>query len=204
MCLLFYRPEARPATCLPWLFVVLMLVPSGWAQLCKPRDPGQSISTDRPSFTNSSTTVPCRTLQFENGFNETAVQGQRGWDLPQTSVRFGALTRTELRLTAPDYFFDTQTPSSFATGLGDLSAGVKQQLGPIHGFDLAAIASLSFPSGSQAISSHGYDTNLQLSWSRKVLGSWTAEGDVFCRVADSKWAASRDGPSHGSCGSVAE
>ena len=146
------------------------------AQICKPSDPSQSISTDRPSFTNASTTVPCRTLQFENGLNETAVQGQRSWDLPQTVLRFGATTRTELRFTAPDYYWNTASGNTFATGLGDLSIGLKQQLGPVHGFDLAAMATLSLPTGAQSVSSHGYDATLQLPWSHKLPGSLTAEG----------------------------
>ena len=116
-------------------------------QACKAPNPNQAISTDRPTSTNASTTVPCRTLQFENGLNETAAGGQRGWDLPETSVRFGALTRTELRFTAPDYFWNTQISTAFATEVGDLDVGVKQQLGPVHGVDVAAAATLSLPAG---------------------------------------------------------
>ena len=146
------------------------------AQVCKAPDASQAISTDRPSFTNASTTVPCRTLQFENGLNETAVQGQRSWDLPQTSLRFGATTKTELRFAAPDYFWNAATGSSFATGLGDLAVGVKQQLGPVRGFDVSAMATLSLPTGAQAVSSHGYDVTLQLPWSHKLSSTWTTAG----------------------------
>lgn len=146
------------------------------AQACKPAEPDQSISTDRPSFTNASTTVPCRSLQFENGLNETAEQGQRSWDLPQTLVRYGATSRTELRLTAPDYNWNAAEGHTFATGQGDIAVGVKEQLGPVHGFDLAAIATLSFPTGAMGTSSQGYDATLQLPWSRKVSKSWTADG----------------------------
>ena len=148
------------------------------AQACKAPDASQSISTDRPSFTNASTTVPCRTLQFENGLNQTAVQEKRSWDLPQTVLRFGGTTKTELRFTAPDYYWNIQTERSFATGLADLSVGVKQQLGPIHGFDVAAMGTVSFPTGSQSVSSHGYDATLQLPWSHKLPSNWTAGGMV--------------------------
>lgn len=146
------------------------------AQACKPAEPDQSISTDRPSFTNASTTVPCRTFQIENGLNETAEQGQRSWDLPQTLVRFGATSKTELRFTAPDYNWNAAEGHTFATGQGDIAVGVKEQLGPVHGFDLAAIATLSLPTGAMGTSSHGYDTTLELPWSRKLSKSWTAEG----------------------------
>ena len=146
------------------------------AQVCTAPDTSQAIFTDRPSFTNASTTVPCHTLQFENGLAETAVQGQRSWDLPETSVRFGVTTKTEVRLTAPEYFWNTQTGGSFATGFGDIALGLKQQLGPVHGFDVSAMAMLSLPTGAQSVSSHGYDATLQLPWSRKLSSHWTTAG----------------------------
>ena len=146
------------------------------AQTCKPPDRTQSLSTDRPSVTNASTTVPCRTLLFENGFNETAASGQRTWDLPQTLLRFGATTTTELRFTVPDYYWHLPTGSASATGLSDLAVGLKQQLGPTHGFDVSAMATLSLPTGAAAPSSHGYDLTLQLPWSRKLSTNWTSAG----------------------------
>ena len=148
----------------------------GTAQICKPPDLSQPISTDRPTVTNASTTVPCRTLQFENGLGETSTGGQTGWDLPETAVRFGATTRTELRFTAPDYFWNTQVGNTFATGAGDMALGVKQQLGPVRGFDVSAVATLSLPTGAGTVSSHGYDTTLQLPWSHKLPQNWTGEG----------------------------
>lgn len=157
--------------------VCLGIQACAWAgQACRPPDDAQPISTDRPTFTNASTTVPCRTLQLENGFNETVAGGQRSWDLPQTTVRFGAASRTELRLAAPDRYWNTETGSSAASGAGDISIGIKQQIGPVRGFDLAAIGTLSLPTGAGAISSHGHDAALQLPWSRKLSSAWTAEG----------------------------
>lgn len=145
-------------------------------QVCKPAEPTSTISTDRPSFTNASTTVPCRTLQLENGLNETAEQGERSWDLPQTLFRYGATSKTEFRFTAPDYNWNAAEGHTFATGQGDIAVGIKQQLGAVHGFDLAAIATLGLPTGAMSTSSHGYDTTLQIPWSRKLSKGWTAEG----------------------------
>jgi hypothetical protein len=61
------------------------------------------IATDRPQITSSSVVVPCGSLQFENGFQETGNGGQRNFDLPETGVRFGIASKTELRFAAPDY-----------------------------------------------------------------------------------------------------
>lgn len=135
------------------------------------------ISTDRPQITSSSVVVPCRSLQFENGFEEIGSGGQRGFDFPETSVRFGAANKTELRFSVPNYFQNDDTGSSFASGLGDLSIGFKQQLGPTRGgFDVSLIPSVSFPTGAHLITSHGYDPNLQLPWSRSLTKTWTAAG----------------------------
>jgi hypothetical protein len=103
------------------------------------------IATDRPQITSSSVVVPCGSLQFENGFQETSNGGHRSLDLPETSVRFGITRKTELRFTAPDYFFNDDT----ASGCGDVSLGFKQQLGPTRGgFDVSVISSVSLPSGA--------------------------------------------------------
>jgi hypothetical protein len=115
-------------------------------------------------------------VQFENGFQETGSGGQRSFDLPETSVRFGSTNKTELRLGVPDYFINDDTGSGFANGFGDLNLGFKQQLGPRRGFDVSLIPSLSLPTGANLISSHGYDAALQLPWSRSLSKNWTAAG----------------------------
>ena len=137
------------------------------------------ISTDRPSVANSSVVVPLGGLQFENGLLVTHTQGQFVLDLPETSVRYGLLRKTELRLTVPDYYYNVPNGGGTTSGFGDLAIGVKQQLGPFAGnFNLSAIFSLSFPTGANAISSHGYDPALQLPWSRALSAKWTLGGQV--------------------------
>ncbi len=150
--------------------------------LLKGQDQGNAnnpspIATDRPAFTDSSVVVPSGALQFENGFLETASQGQRSFDFPETLVRFGIATSTELRFTAPDYYQNFNTGLGFGSGLGDIAAGLKQQLAASPtGFDISLVAALSFPTGANSISSHGYDPQLQLPWSRPITGNWTAAG----------------------------
>jgi hypothetical protein len=56
--------------------------------------------------------------------------------------------------------------SDAESGAGDLAIGVKQQvLRGVNGFDVSVVVSLSLPTGSDAISSHGYDPSLQVPWS---------------------------------------
>ena len=93
------------------------------------------IATDRPQITSSSVVVPCGSLQFENGFQETGNGGQRSFDLPETAVRFGIVSKTELRFAAPDYVLNDDTASGFANGFGDLSGASNSSWGQ-HGADL--------------------------------------------------------------------
>jgi hypothetical protein len=101
-----------------------------------------TIATDRPQVTSSSIVVPCGSLQFENGFQETSAGGQQTDDLPETSIRFGVARKTELRDMVPDYHWNLATNPGAATGFGDMSLGFKQQQGPTKGkFDVSVIPS---------------------------------------------------------------
>ena len=79
-----------------------------------------------------------------------------------------------MRFTAPDYFHNLTTGQG--SGFGDLAIGIKQQLGPTHGFDVSAVVFLSLPTGANFVSSGGYDPGLQIPWSRAVSANWTAAG----------------------------
>lgn len=137
-----------------------------------------TISTDRPSVTNSSAVVPQGAFQAENGILATDTSGNYVLDYPETNLRYGLLHKTEIRFLVPDYFQNFSSGRAAASGFGDLALGVKQQIGPFHGFNLSAIFFLSFPSGANAISSHGYDPGLQFPWSQKLGEKWTAAGQV--------------------------
>jgi hypothetical protein len=155
---------------LSWILV-------GTAPLHGQSQPEPAITTDRPAITASSIVVPGGELLFENGFTETGSQGERSFDFPETLVRFGLTSKTELRLTPPDYFNNFNTGAGFGSGWGDLSLGVKQQLfATSGGFDASLIVSLSFPTGANTLSSHGYDPQFLLPWSHPVSRNWTAAG----------------------------
>lgn len=125
------------------------------------------ISTDRPAIAASSTVVPKGSFQMENGF---LISNTHSFDGPETSMRFGLTGNTELRFSAPDYYFNT------SSGFGDVTVGMKQQFGPASGFDVSLIVFLSIPTGAHAVSSHGCDPGLQFPWSRKLSANWNAGG----------------------------
>lgn len=139
----------------------------------------EPIATDRPAVAASSVVVPKGSLQAENGLLITNSQGQRTIDGPETSFRFGVADRLELRFSAPDYYHDVAYGSGVASGFGDLTLGMKRQLGPtVGGFDASLILFVSLPSGADRVSSHGYDPGLQLPWSRQLYGKWSAAGQL--------------------------
>jgi hypothetical protein len=93
--------------------------------------------------------VPSESLQTENRILETNSKGQSIFDGSETLVRFGLATKTALRLTVPDYYYNLNTGGGRGSGFGDLTLGVKVQLGPTPGgFDVSATEFLSFPTGA--------------------------------------------------------
>lgn len=170
---------ARISTAL--LTIVLAIVVPWCAQeLCAQdqtpsSDTAASIATDRPAVTNSSLVVPLGSIVVENGLLETRSQRQSVFDAPESLLRLSLAQRTELRFSVPDYF-DNRTVGSSASGFGDFALGLKQQLGPVRGFDVSLIAYLSFPTGAAGVSSGGYDPAVQIPWSRALSANWTAAG----------------------------
>jgi Putative MetA-pathway of phenol degradation len=133
------------------------------------------IVTDRPDITEAAIVVPKGSLQFENGLAWTIDHGRNTFDLTQTLVRIGITRRTELRAGVPDFLAVWELDHQH--GFGDVSAGVKRQLGPLPGrIDLAVIAGISFPTGAEAQSSHGYDPFVKFPWSRELAGGWSVGG----------------------------
>jgi hypothetical protein len=150
-------------------WVCLMAVTFARAQ----ETPVSSITTDRPAVTESSTVVPEGALQIENGFLATDSDGRYVLDFPESDLRYGLLPKTELRVALPDYFRSTGAGPS---GFGDPALGVKQQLGPIGGFDVSLVGFVSFPAGARSETSHGYDPGLQLPWSHGLPWDLTVAG----------------------------
>jgi outer membrane putative beta-barrel porin/alpha-amylase len=136
----------------------------------------REIVTDRPDVTEASTVVPRDSLQIENGFTQSNDHATGTFDFPESLARYGLTDRTELRVGIPNMFVG-DGGSATVSGLSDLSIGIKQQIGPLPGkFDLAVIAALSFPTGGQRESSHGFDPFIKFPWSRPLTEHWSCGG----------------------------
>ena len=134
------------------------------------------IVTDRPDITESSVVVPPGTLQSENGVTWTRDHDKRAFDFSESLLRLGVGSRTEFRLELPNYLAALGGHDN-PSGLSDISAGVKRQLGPLHGaVDLAVIAGVTFPTGGRSIGSHGFDPFVKFPWSRELRAGWSVGG----------------------------
>ena len=159
------------------LLLTTVIIEPSFAQGCG-SNADAPIATDRPQITNSSIVVPCGSLQLENGFEVSGNVSNAGIDLPETSLRYGILRKTEVRLALPNYFAANAASAGVGGGSGDIVLGLKQQLGPVHGFDVSIIPNISLPSGSDTRSSHGYDPGFQVPLSRALTKNWTAAGQL--------------------------
>ena len=142
--------------------LALLLLPAVALSIASSRARGASdaeptIATDRPSIADSSVVIPQGGFQMENGLLASNLGTGTVVDLPESTIRYGLLPRTELRFTLPDYYYGVTSAPAMASGFGDSAIGVKQQLGPLDGFDVSIIIFSSFPTGAQQLSTHGYD-----------------------------------------------
>jgi len=132
------------------------------------------ISTDRPDFTSPPTVVPTGSVQLENGVTWSAEQRSNVVEGPQTELRIGVAHCAEIFFSVPDYVY--AIGGNAPSGFSDFVASAKLQLPQFIGFDTAAIAGLSFPTGGSQISSHGYDPDLQLPWTHAIAEHWALDG----------------------------
>ena len=146
------------------------------AQSAHAADAEPELVTDRPDFTEGSTVVPPGSLQLESGFNwEDDPDGTDAFNIPELLLRWGVGRRTELRLGPPQYFH-IRGRGVRVDGFGDTYLGVKQQLGPWHGWDFAVIPAVSLPTGASALTSDAVDPEVKLTWARELSERWGISG----------------------------
>ena len=147
----------------------LMLALPGWPQTT---DPGkEEIETDRLEV--SGLTVPKGSLQVENGMEWTRQAGDWTLDGFQTGLRLGVDDRTEIQAGVPDYYVALGSHTT-ASGFGDFSLGMKQQLFPTDStIQIAVNPGVSFPTGSASRSDHSTNPILQVPISVEPDDFWS-------------------------------
>jgi hypothetical protein len=142
------------------------------------------LESDRPDFTEASSTVGHKTLQIEGGYTYTQAVGgdcsHNSHDLPELLIRYGVAERLELRVAWEGMVFDRATDPTTgnvlnADGCSDMDLGFKYAITRQHAWlpETALIVGVSTPTGHPDQSSrqvdaevnflYGWDLNEKLS-----------------------------------------
>lgn len=151
----------------------------------------QQIVTDRPDQTESSTTVPLKSLQIESGilFGNYENGLIKQTLIPSTLLRYGLTKGIELRFVQQFENIKNDVTSQSDFGISDLEIGAKIQLlkEELINTEIAFLSHLILPTGSEALTidkfrtinklaiSHALDNKLGLGYN---LGyHYFSEGD---------------------------
>jgi hypothetical protein len=132
----------------------------------------EPLVTDRPDFTESSSTVGSGVLQVEAGF--TYAEFPDGTDLKTAGeilARWGVAEKLELRFVLPTYVSES-SPNGDVTGFSNTGLGLKVELaqgegrGLFGGLEAALIASTTIPTGSSVLLDKSWQPSavLSLGW----------------------------------------
>ncbi len=132
----------------------------------------QSIITDRPDQTESSSTVPHKSFQIEAGilFGDLNNEAQRLYLLPTTLFRYGLTRGIELRLGENLVNYKSESTSETRFGFSDLEFGAKFQIlkREEKNTEIAFLSHAVFPTGSDGLSIDGYGTINKLALSHEL------------------------------------
>jgi len=120
----------------------------------------QEIVTDRPDQTESTTTVPNKTIQIEMGFGNENYNGEKLSLLPTALFRYGLSKKIELRFVEQLTAFNENTLSEKEFGLSDIELGLKLQVFKKEDIntEIAFISHLIVPTGSSELTNANYGT----------------------------------------------
>jgi hypothetical protein len=163
----------RPAKSAP-CFLALALATAVAAPLCRAQeDDPPTINAGRPDFTENATVVEENVFQIESGVLYQRGQGVRSTDGPELQLRYGLPRKMEAQLALPNY---TRIKPGGPSGFGDGLAGLKYQIGPVNGWDMAVAGAVSLPVGESDFSSGSFDPSALFTWARDVSGDDNVAG----------------------------
>lgn len=144
---------------------------------------------DRPGLTNGSDTVAPGHLQLEIGVTRShgpsanpaapggASQGgaSQTTDAPETLLRTGLDSKTELRLTLPNYLW----PSGNDSGFTDGAIGLRRKLYQSSTLKIALTPTLTVPLKTAVTSSGHVDPSLNLSGQLSSGARWSVQSNLI-------------------------
>jgi hypothetical protein len=136
--------------------------------------PSQTIITDRPDQTESSSTVPKGSFQLETavlvGFVEDDTNSERQLLLPTTLFRISLTEAIELRVLSQFESLKNRLTDETTSGISDIEIGAKIQLLKQEKIntEMAFLSHLIVPTGSKNISLDKFGTINKLSISHAI------------------------------------
>ncbi|SFZ89895.1 Putative MetA-pathway of phenol degradation [Flaviramulus basaltis] len=134
----------------------------------------QTIITDRPDQTESSSTVNKGSLQIESGillaFNEDDLISERQILAPTTLFRYGISKVLEIRVLSQFESLKDQNTSQKINGISDLEIGTKIQLFKKENVntEIAFLSHVILPTGSKSLTNDAFGTINKLSISHEL------------------------------------
>ena len=129
----------------------------------------QTIITDRPDQTESSSTIEIGSLQIETGillgFTEDDFTSERQLLAPTTLFRYGITKGIELRVLSQFESLKDQKSLQKVSGISDLEIGTKLQLFKRENVntEIAFLSHLILPTGSKGLTNNKFGTINKLS-----------------------------------------
>ena len=130
----------------------------------------QTIITDRPDQTESSSTIPVKSLQFETGILFEFTNNEKQFLTPTILNRFGLTKNIELRLLTQYERLKNKINHETIEGISDLEIGTKIQLykKETSPTEIAFITHLVLPTASKKLSNDEIGTINKLSISHSI------------------------------------
>lgn len=160
----------------------------------------EALISDRPDFTESTSTVPPAHLQLEAGYTFTqdsaAGATERGHALPEALLRIGLSDNIEARIAWEGAIIEDPANGKNSHGSSDMSLGAKVGLGEISGVNISTIVDMEVPTGSENRTADRVQPGAKLLWSADINDALAVAGNFnyASRVSDgdrfNEWAAS--------------
>lgn len=130
----------------------------------------QIIITDRPDQTESSSTIPIKSLQFETGILIESIKSEKQFLTPTILTRYGLVKNIELRLLTQYERLKNKINHETIEGISDLEIGTKIQLYKKESSptEIAFITHLVLPTASKKLSNDKIGTINKLSISHSI------------------------------------
>ena len=134
----------------------------------------QTIITDRPDQTESSSTINRGSLQIESGvllgFSEDNLSSERQLLAPTTLFRYGVSKSLEIRVVSQFESLKENNSSNKINGISDLEIGTKIQLLKKENVntEIAFLSHINLPTGSISLTNNSFGTINKLSISHEL------------------------------------